>query len=186
MPNKNAIRTIYRAKRRALSVTELAHASTAILELIISGNLIKNGLVMLYIDSSNQREIPMEKWFNSLKEHQVCVPKVLDANGKMEAVMWEKGMSIEPNQWGIPEPISTNYIDPKRIRTVVVPLLCFDQHGHRVGYGKGYYDRFLSRCSTECKTIGVSYFEPVKKIEDIAQTDKALDMVVTPKSIYSF
>lgn len=186
MPNKNTLRTVYRAKRKALSVTELTHASTAILEQIISGNLIKDGLVMLYIDSSNQREIPTEKWFNSLKEHPVCVPKVVNTNGEMEAVLWENGMPINANQWGILEPTSTNYIDPKRIRTVVVPLLCFDQHGHRVGYGKGYYDRFLSRCSPECKTIGVSYFEPVKKIEDIAQTDKALDMVVTPKSIYLF
>jgi len=186
MPKKNALRTIYRAKRKVLSVPELAHASTAILKRIIDGNLIREGLVMLYIDSSNHHEIPMGKWFDAFEGYQICVPKVVNTNGEMEAVLWGNGIPVNANQWGILEPKSTEYIDPKRIRTVVVPLLCFDQQGHRVGYGKGYYDRFLSRCSPECKTIGVSYFEPVKKIEDIAQTDKALDIVVTSKSIYSF
>lgn len=186
MPNKNALRSLYRAKRKALSVAKLAHASNAILEQILSGNLIKDGLVMLYVDSSNHHEVPMGKWFETFKDNQICVPKVVDTNGNMEVVLWEKEMPINANQWGILEPISTDYVDPMRIKTVVVPLLCFDQRGHRVGYGKGYYDRFLSRCSPQCKTIGISYFEAVKKIDDTEATDVALDMVVTPESVYSF
>ena len=186
MPNKKALRSFYRAKRNALSVAERNFASAAILERIIDGNLIRKGLVMLYLDSGNHHEIPMGKWFDAFEGHQICVPKVLDANGKMEAVMWEKGMSIEPNQWGIPEPISTTYINPINITTVVVPLLCFDQRGHRVGYGKGYYDRFLSRCVPRCKTIGVSCFAPVDTIEDTEITDVPLEIVVTPQKVHSF
>ena len=186
MPNKKALRSFYRAKRNTLSNAELTHASTAILERIIDGNLIREGLVMLYLDSSNHHEIPMEKWFDTLEEHPICVPKVVDANGKMEAVMWEKGMPLKPNQWGIMEPTSTSYVNPKNIATIVIPLLCFDQRGHRVGYGKGYYDRFLSRCIPRCKTIGVSCFAPVDRIEDTETTDVPLGIVVTPQQVHSF
>ena len=85
MPNKKALRSFYRAKRNALSVAERNLASAAILERIIDGNLIREGLVMLYLDSGNHHEIPMGKWFDAFERHQICVPKVLDANGKMEA-----------------------------------------------------------------------------------------------------
>lgn len=186
MPNKNALRLLYRAKRKALSIAERTLASEAMLELIIAKNLIREGLLMLYLDSEQHYEITMEKWFDAFKGYQICVPKVVDASGWMEAVIWEKGMPLTPNKWGIPEPISTTYINPKSITTVVVPLLCFDQHGHRVGYGKGYYDRFLSRCLPSCKTIGVSCFSPVDKIEDTETTDISLNTVVTPQKIYSF
>ena len=186
MSNKKALRSFYRKKRSALTSAERADASAAILELIISETLIGKGLVMLYLDSIGHHEIPMEKWFDTFKGHQICVPKVLDANGKMEAVIWEKGMPVKPNQWGIMEPVSNTYINPKTIVTVVVPLLCFDQSGHRVGYGKGYYDRFLLRCASRCKTIGVSCFAPVEKIDGTQATDISLNTVVTPQKIYSF
>lgn len=186
MPNKNALRLLYRAKRKALSVAERTLASDAILELVIAENLIREGLLMLYLDSEHHYEIPMEKWFDTFEQNPICVPKVIDANGKMEAVVWEKGMPLAPNKWGIPEPLSTSYVNSQNITTVVVPLLCFDQNGHRVGYGKGYYDRFLSRCSTECKTIGISCFAPIEKIEDSLATDIPLDVVVTPNKVYTF
>ena len=186
MSNKHVLRLVYREKRKALSTAQRAHASAAILEHVIAENLIKEGPVMLYLDSSNHQELPMEKWFDAVEQYQICVPKVIDTDGKMEAVIWEKEMPIQSNSWGIPEPLSSIYINPKNIATIVVPLLCFDQNGHRVGYGKGYYDRFLSRCSTACRTIGVSCFEPIEKIEDANATDVPLQYVVTPQGVYSF
>lgn len=186
MPNKKALRHLYRSKREALSTTQLANASAAILELVVAQNLVDKDPIMLFLESSNHHELPMEKWFDAFKARQICVPKVVDANGKMEAVMWQKGIPLQPNQWGIPEPLGTDYMSPKNIATIVVPLLCFDQNGHRVGYGKGYYDRFLSRCTSSCKTIGVSCFEPIEKIEDAVVTDVPLDVVVTPRGVYTF
>jgi 5-formyltetrahydrofolate cyclo-ligase len=82
--------------------------------------------------------------------------------------------------------LSNDYILPENIDVIVVPLLCFDKAGHRVGFGKGYYDRFLNRCSKKVKTIGLSYFEPVEKITDVEFTDVALDVVITPKKVYRF
>jgi 5-formyltetrahydrofolate cyclo-ligase len=119
-------------------------------------------------------------------DYDICVPKVINKNGIMEAVLWSKKTPTITNEWGITEPQSDTYISPENIDTVVVPLLCFDKAGHRVGFGKGYYDRFLKRCSKDVKTVGVSYFEPVDKITDVETTDVALNVIVTPKKVYRF
>jgi len=67
-----------------------------------------------------------------------------------------------------------------------VPLLCFDEKGFRCGYGKGMYDRFLSKCNENVITIGLSFFETEKRIDDIDQFDVPLNYVVTPKNTISF
>ena len=75
---------------------------------------------------------------------------------------------------------------PNTIEVVFVPLLAFDKKGHRVGYGKGYYDKFLSHCAPSTIKVGLTFFTPVVKIKDIETTDMALDYVISPDRIYSF
>jgi 5-formyltetrahydrofolate cyclo-ligase len=67
---------------------------------------------------------------------------------------------------------------------VVVPLLSFDKRGHRVGYGKGFYDRFLSECSRDCIKIGLSFFAPVEVIDDVNRHDVTLDLFVMPSGSF--
>ena len=69
---------------------------------------------------------------------------------------------------------------------VFVPLLCCDSQGHRVGYGKGFYDNFLGNCNQEVLKIGLSLFDIESSIDDIHEKDIALDICVTPSSIYYF
>ncbi|MDH3493028.1 MAG: 5-formyltetrahydrofolate cyclo-ligase, partial [Acidobacteriota bacterium] len=69
---------------------------------------------------------------------------------------------------------------------VLVPLLCFDRRGHRVGYGGGYYDRFLAKVRPDCLKIGLSFFGPVDEIEDVHEGDIRLDYCVMPERIYDF
>ncbi len=69
---------------------------------------------------------------------------------------------------------------------VLVPLLAFDRRGHRVGYGKGFYDRFLAGCRSDARKIGLSLFAPVVAIDDIGSQDVALDAVVTPDRVWTF
>jgi 5-formyltetrahydrofolate cyclo-ligase len=69
---------------------------------------------------------------------------------------------------------------------VLIPLLAFDRKGHRVGYGKGYYDRFLRTCRKDVVKIGFSYFDPVEKIEDASRYDVRLNYCITPNDIYRF
>jgi 5-formyltetrahydrofolate cyclo-ligase len=69
---------------------------------------------------------------------------------------------------------------------VFVPLLAFDKKGHRVGYGKGFYDRFLSDCKPETIKIGLSFFEAEESISAILPSDIRLDFCVTPTEIIVF
>ena len=64
--------------------------------------------------------------------------------------------------------------------------MIFDHQGHRVGYGKGHYDRFLGECNRDTLKVGLSFFDPVSKIEDIDTNDIALDYAVTPRETYAF
>ena len=186
MTNKCDLRHLFRNKRSKLSSDEISSASTLILNQIINGKLIKGKLVMIYISSQNHQELPTDGLFLLSEHYDICVPKAVNKNGSMEAIMWSKDMPTRINEWGIKEPLSDIYIEPEKIDTVIVPLICFDKSGHRIGFGKGYYDRFLERCSKEVKTIGLSYFEPVYKITNIEITDIPLDIVITPKKTYRF
>jgi 5-formyltetrahydrofolate cyclo-ligase len=69
---------------------------------------------------------------------------------------------------------------------VLIPLLAFDKKGNRVGFGKGYYDKFLVHCKPTVLKVGLSFFDPVDEIEDIIGIDIPLDFCVTPKAIHFF
>jgi len=89
---------------------------------------------------------------------------------------------LKANHYHIPEPQTTEIFEGK-IDMVLVPLLAFDQHGYRVGYGKGFYDRFLSEIKT--RKVGISLFDKLTEdITDVHQDDITLDLCITPKQIY--
>ena len=93
---------------------------------------------------------------------------------------------IKKNSWNIPEPVDGIDIDSQKIDVVFVPLLAFDKRGHRIGYGKGFYDKFLSECRPETLKIGLSFFEAEEIINDISDSDVVLDYCVTPHQHYIF
>jgi 5-formyltetrahydrofolate cyclo-ligase len=94
--------------------------------------------------------------------------------------------NLETNSWGIHEARGGTIIPSNSIDLIIVPLLTFDKQGHRVGYGKGYYDRFLKTCRTDSLKIGLSFFPPEEKITDIDSNDFPVDQVITPERVYAF
>lgn len=105
---------------------------------------------------------------------------------EMIAVIVDDNTVFETNKYGIDEPIDGLDMFATEIDMVIVPLLCFDKKGYRVGYGKGYYDRFLKSCRKDCIKIGFSYFEPIDKIEDVDRYDIKLNYCITPHNIFTF
>ena len=75
------------------------------------------------------------------KDKQPIIPKIAD-DFLLEHYLLTDQTPLKPNRWGIPEPLSGIPITPQLIQVVFVPLLAFDCQGHRVGSGRGYYDRF--------------------------------------------
>jgi 5-formyltetrahydrofolate cyclo-ligase len=113
---------------------------------------------------------------------RLVMPRVTD-DGILEHLYFEGLHQLKENAWGIQEPQQGVPADPALIDMVIVPLLAVDTEGNRVGYGKGFYDRFLKECKPSCQKMGLSYFEPVDQIEDMQVFDVKLDSVLTPKGL---
>ena len=119
------------------------------------------------------------------KDKNVLVPKVSSDN-KMNSYLLTDATRFKVSNLGVPEPINGIEVEPKQIDVVFLPLLAFDKNGNRVGYGKGYYDRFLMDCRADVLKIGLSLFEAEDLITDLNKDDIPMDYCVTPDKVYSF
>ena len=117
---------------------------------------------------------------------QVAFPVMDPETHQLKPLSVNELTEYEHNNHGIAEPVNGLEIDPQDIDAVFVPLLCFDKSGFRVGYGKGYYDRFLKRCREDVLKIGFSYFDAVESIDDINEFDVPLNLCITPNKLYEF
>jgi 5-formyltetrahydrofolate cyclo-ligase len=113
-------------------------------------------------------------------------PRVNHKTGDIESLLYGPDTELRHNRWQIGEPVHDDRVEPDQIDLVLIPLLCYDLTGHRVGYGKGYYDRFLSRCRPDCQKIGLSMFAPIEKITDTNEADVRLDSCIVPTGIVTF
>ena len=123
-------------------------------------------------------------WTN-LPEVQIIAPRVNFEIAELESLIYSIETKLVENAWGIREPAGGELVEPATIDMVIVPGLAFDRSCHRVGYGKGFYDRFLKRCRPDCIKIGLSYFDLTAEISDIHQGDMTLDFCVTPDGIFT-
>lgn len=105
---------------------------------------------------------------------------------QMNAVAIHEDTVFHSNSWGITEPKEGAVIHPEQIDMVFVPLLVCDKQGYRVGFGKGFYDRYLVNCRPDIVKMGFSYFEPIDKITDTDQFDVPLTYCITPQYTYEF
>lgn len=94
--------------------------------------------------------------------------------------------SLSENKWGIQEPLPFNKVEANQMDAILVPMLGFDLNGHRLGFGKGFYDRYFEHFPKDRKRIGISYFEPISNIEDTHQFDVPLTHCITPWNSYEF
>ncbi len=104
----------------------------------------------------------------------------------MKAVEIDEDTVYRTNDIGITEPAEGEVIEPQDIDLVFVPFLACDKQGNRVGFGKGFYDRYLAQCRDNVLKIGFSYFEPVEEIKDVSPLDVPLNFCITPQAIYEF
>jgi 5-formyltetrahydrofolate cyclo-ligase len=187
---KAALRKEYRQKRMSLAATDRMRMDD--LMLIRFQQLDFSGIetVLSYWPMEEQAE-PSTISFSSYLRHtipgmQLAYPVIQPDGISMEACLINEETIYRENQWGIPEPDNGQPIDPLAIDLVLVPLLICDLNGYRVGYGKGFYDRFLARCRKDIVCIGLSYFEPVESIADTDGFDIPLQYCITPQAIYEF
>jgi 5-formyltetrahydrofolate cyclo-ligase len=128
----------------------------------------------------------MERLRQNFPEIRIAIPQIDPLTDTLNAAYFEKGDALHNNKWGIPEPVHADPAPVDKIDLVIVPLLAFDSSGHRIGYGKGYYDKFLAQCNKEAIKVGLSAYPPEPAIEGLTSDDVALDHCVTPGRLYTF
>lgn len=116
---------------------------------------------------------------------RLSLPKI-KTDGTMENIYFEGLHQLEKNKWGIEEPRHGVPTPVEKIDLVIVPLLCFDAQGNRVGYGKGFYDQLLANCRPDTKKIGLSFFEESVEIDDVYEGDAKLTHCLTPNQLITF
>ncbi len=117
---------------------------------------------------------------------RVCFPKTDFTQTTLDAIEVNEETEFNINNAGIGEPASGELIPPTELDMVFVPLLAYDKKGYRVGYGKGFYDRYLEQCRKNVIKVGFSYFEPEEAIPEVNEFDIPLKLAITPHRIYEF
>ncbi|MDE1208144.1 5-formyltetrahydrofolate cyclo-ligase [Tenacibaculum larymnensis] len=180
---KSDLRKLYKQKRNALTLTEKEKLQRSIYQQIFE---LKTGdiyTVHLFLSMRKFNEIdtqPIIDFFRD-KGKRIIVSRCNFEDDSLTHFYFEKDTKLELNKFGVPEPIKAEEADVKDIDLVFVPMLISDEQNYRVGYGKGFYDRFLSECREDTQTIGLNFFSPIKKIEDTHEFDVPLNSVIYPK-----
>jgi len=174
---KAEIRKIVMARRAQLSEADLLIRQNAVIPLL-QPLLPANRTIASFKAISHRNEISLETL-----EGTFAYPRVVSENGTMEMA---QSTEFANSEWGIPEPVGGSVLEPTNFDIVLIPLLAFDLKGNRVGYGKGFYDRFLVNCRPDCLKIGISLFDPVERIEDVESHDIPLDIAICPAKLYDF
>ena len=184
--SKFFLRKSFKKQRSLLDINQVKGLSKRIFENLLELNIWDKSFYHLYLSNQINNEVETDEIVNLLfmKNKRVFVPKILGKD--LLNIEIDNNTKYSLNQLGIREPISSNQKDASLLEVIFVPLLIFDKLGHRVGYGGGYYDKFLGNIKDDVLKIGLSLFEPIDKIQDIERHDIRLDYSITPKRVYDF
>jgi 5-formyltetrahydrofolate cyclo-ligase len=186
--NKMDLRKKYKELRLQLSEAELEDKSMAIANRLLPLDIWDNTYFHLFLTIEEQKEVDTEFILQILagKDKEIVVAKSNFKTLDMTNYLLTDSTKFQKNEYNIYEPIDGIEVPNSKIQVVFVPLLAYDKKGNRVGYGKGFYDKFLSKCNKEVIKIGLSFFEPEETIDDVFETDIRLDYCVTPTTNYVF
>jgi 5-formyltetrahydrofolate cyclo-ligase len=185
---KKALRTKYKALRNELSEIDIEEKSLAIANEILKLPIWDKTYFHIFLPIEEQKEVNTEFILHLLsgKDKEIVISKSDFETRNMTHFLLTDNTRIQKNEYNIPEPVDGLEVPTTKIDVVFIPLLAFDKKGNRVGYGKGFYDKFLSQCKPETIKIGLSFFEPEEIISDVFESDVLLDYCVCPNGIYAF
>ncbi len=186
---KKELREIYKQKRIELDQREVEELSMVITQRLL------NEITLAVANQKIHVFLPIKKFnepdmFLLIKQLMVngdhLYTSLSDKNSlTLSHVKFDAETKFVDDNWGIPVPENAVPVEEVKFDIILVPLLCCDKKGHRVGYGKGFYDRFLMHQQNAIK-IGISFFEPVEQISDVTKNDVALDILITPDKNFVF
>jgi 5-formyltetrahydrofolate cyclo-ligase len=192
---KAALRHAALARRQALTASEVAQRSTQLCDQLFQ-HLPVAQWHWLHVFLSLARKNEPNTWpiiHRLWKEKglaRLAAPVVLADGKSLSHYELAPGTPLVASRWGIPEPVASpaTEVPPALLDAVLVPLLACDSQGQRVGYGGGFYDRFLAQCRPGAIFIGLNILDeaPVDALADVLPTDVPLHIYLTPSGVWNF
>jgi len=185
---KSELRIKYKSLRKNLSLKQIDHLNIAIANQTLKLPVWEHSFYHIFLSIEEHKEINTDYILSILsgKDKNIVISKSDFKTNALVNYLLTDSTVIKKNSWNIPEPVDGIEINNKKIDVVFVPLLAFDKQGNRVGYGKGFYDKFLADCKPETIKVGLSFFEAEDTISDVFDGDIKLDYCVTPNKVYEF
>jgi len=185
--DKSAFRKKYSALRAQQTQDDIETMSLAIANQAITLPIWDGTYYHIFLSISEKKEVDTEFLLHILqgRDKSIVVSKTNFKNYEMEHYLLQENTHLKISNYGIPEPSDGIEIPVEKLDVVFIPLLTVDTQGNRIGYGKGFYDRFLSKCKEDTIFVGLSFFEPEKSIPSSPE-DIKLHFCVTPKKTFTF
>lgn len=187
---KKEARKLYRDKRMDLSESQRSKLDDLMLIQFQTVDIpFMNALLSYWpIEENNEPNTHLFTEFIKFRnpELRICYPVSDFTNLSMEAIATDIDTPFEKKELNIYEPRQGYPVPVEEIDMVFVPMLAFDSEGYRIGYGKGFYDKYLASCKQDCIKAGFCYFDPIDRIDDRRDFDVPLDLCITPQNVYVF
>lgn len=181
---KQKLRSKVLEKRQQLSEEQWLNKSNQIIKSLSESTAYKNsGVVHTYISMNSRREVCTDNLLTHLFEDKkrVVVPITNFSDGTLSHSEINTENELVANKWGVREPKSINPIEISEFDLIVVPMVAADKNGNRLGYGRGFYDRFLDM--TDAITVGLTFHEFLFDQIPVEEFDVKLDMIITEEDV---
>lgn len=180
---KDRLRRIVLARRRSLSRAHgLTAARSAAMNLIGVPEVRRAHSVMVYL--TYKSELPTEFVIEMLRaEGKALYAPRIGPCGHLLAAQLPPDVELRSGPYDVPEPVGTECVDPRQLDAVIVPGVAFDLSGRRLGFGKGYYDRFLPALRPEAVKVGLVYDLQLVPEVPAGPNDVPVDIIVTESRV---
>lgn len=182
--DKNTLRKAVLSKRADMPEADWRLKSQQITDHLLKVNEFqKASKVHIFLSMNQRKEVNTDDLiaylFDSKKE--VYVPVTNFKEGTLSHIRYTEEMSLEVNKWGVREPKPGIPTDDSDFDVIVIPMAAGDEEGNRLGYGKGFYDRFLK--AAKGIKIGLCFEEFIMEEIPVGKYDVPLDIIISEKRI---
>jgi 5-formyltetrahydrofolate cyclo-ligase len=182
---KRSIRSRYLVERKALSVDRCVESSSKIQQRFLQSDLFRRAMNLVLYSAVHNEVITDTVASHALNEGKTLIYPRIEGN-HLAFVAVQRLSDLYPGAFGILEPIGSALVPIEQLDLIVVPGVVFDRVGHRLGYGRGYYDRALAVCRADCLKVGFAYDFQVIESLPAADHDQTLSVLITESRMLEF